>query len=193
MYFSNIDPYFIMEIQETGLKDCLILKPRVFDDARGYFFESFNQKTFEEKTGLSGRFVQDNQSYSSYGVIRGLHAQGGEWAQAKLVRVLQGEVLDVAIDARPSSPTYGKQFSLRLSAENNLQLYIPRGFFHGFSVLSETATFFYKCDNFYNKASELGVIYNDPELNIDWQIPAEDAAISDKDLILNSFASLSNG
>jgi dTDP-4-dehydrorhamnose 3,5-epimerase len=182
-----------MEIQETGLKDCLILKPRVFEDARGYFFESFNQNAFEEKTGFSGKFVQDNQSYSSYGVIRGLHAQDGEWAQAKLVRVLQGEVLDVAVDARPDSPTYGKHFSLRLSAENNLQLYIPRGFLHGFSVLSETATFFYKCDNFYNKASELGVAYNDPQLNIDWQIPVERAAISDKDLILNSFASLSNG
>ena len=182
-----------MEIQETGLKDCLILKPRVFDDARGYFFESFNQKTFEEKTGLSGKFVQDNQSYSSYGVIRGLHAQGGDSAQAKLVRVLQGEVLDVAVDIRPGSPTYGKHISVRLSAENNLQLYVPRGFLHGFSVLSETATFFYKCDNFYNKASELGVVYNDSTLHIDWQIPADQEAVSDKDLILNTFASLHNG
>ncbi|RZL49666.1 MAG: dTDP-4-dehydrorhamnose 3,5-epimerase [Pedobacter sp.] len=179
-----------MEIQETGLKDCLIIKPRVFDDARGYFFESFNQQTFEEKTGLSGKFVQDNQSYSSYGVIRGLHAQSGEFAQAKLVRVIKGEVLDVAVDARPDSPTYGKHISVKLSAENKLQLYVPRGFLHGFSVLSETAEFFYKCDNFYNKASELGVIYNDPQLNIDWLIPADDAAISDKDLILNSFSSL---
>ena len=182
-----------MEIQETGLKDCVIIKPRVFDDARGYFFESFNQKTFEDKTGLSGKFVQDNQSYSSYGVIRGLHAQAGDHAQAKLVRVLQGEVLDVAVDARPGSPTYGKHFSVKLSAENNLQLYIPRGFLHGFSVLSETATFFYKCDNFYHKESEFGVRYNDPELNIDWQIPAQKEAVSDKDLILSSFASLTNG
>lgn len=182
-----------MELQETGLKDCLIIKPRVFDDARGYFFESFNQKTFEDKTGLSGKFVQDNQSYSSYGVIRGLHAQAGDHAQAKLVRVLQGEVLDVAVDARPGSPTYGKHFSLKLSAENNLQLYIPRGFLHGFSVLSETATFFYKCDNFYHKESEFGVRYNDPELRIDWQIPVEKEAVSDKDLILSSFSSLTNG
>lgn len=179
-----------MEIQETGLKDCLIIKPRVFDDPRGYFFESFNKNTFEEKTGLSGNFVQDNQSFSSYGVIRGLHAQSGAFAQAKLVRVLKGEVLDVAVDIRPGSPTYGKHISVKLSAENRLQLYVPRGFLHGFSVLSETAEFFYKCDNFYNKASELGVIYNDADLAIDWMIPADKAAISDKDLILNSFSSL---
>jgi len=179
-----------MEIQETGLKDCLIIKPRVFEDPRGYFFESFNKNTFEEKTGLSGNFVQDNQSFSSYGVIRGLHAQSGEFAQAKLVRVLKGEVLDVAVDARPGSPTYGKHISVKLSAENHLQLYVPRGFLHGFSVLSETAEFFYKCDNFYNKASELGVIYNDADLAIDWMIPADKAAVSDKDLILNTFSSL---
>ena len=179
-----------MEIKETGLKDCLIIKPRVFEDPRGYFFESFNKKTFEEQTGLSGNFVQDNQSFSSYGVIRGLHAQSGEFAQAKLVRVLKGEVLDVAVDARPGSPTYGKHISVQLSAENHLQLYVPRGFLHGFSVLSETAEFFYKCDNFYNKASELGVIYNDKDLAIDWMIPADKAAVSDKDLILNNFSSL---
>ena len=179
-----------MEIEQTGLKDCLIIKPRVFEDPRGYFFESFNQNTFEEKTGLSGRFVQDNQSYSSYGVIRGLHAQTGEFAQAKLVRVTKGEVLDVAVDVRPSSPTYGKHIAIRLSAENKLQLYIPRGFVHGFSVLSETAEFLYKCDNFFNKASETGVIYNDADLNIDWLIPEEDQAISDKDLLLKSFSVL---
>ncbi|SES31564.1 dTDP-4-dehydrorhamnose 3,5-epimerase [Pedobacter rhizosphaerae] len=179
-----------MEIEQTGLKDCVIIKPRVFEDARGYFFESFNQNTFEEKTGLSGRFVQDNQSLSSYGVIRGLHAQAGEFAQAKLVRVLKGEVLDVAVDARPSSPTYGQYIAVKLSAENNLQLYIPRGFYHGFSVLSETAEFFYKCDNFYNKASERGVIYNDPQLNIDWQIPVEKHEISEKDLALSTFSAL---
>ncbi|RYF10344.1 MAG: dTDP-4-dehydrorhamnose 3,5-epimerase, partial [Flavobacteriales bacterium] len=141
--------------------------------------------------GLSGNFVQDNQSYSSYGVIRGLHAQSGEFAQAKLVRVIKGEVLDVAVDARPGSPTYGKHIAVKLSAENKLQLYVPRGFLHGFSVLSETAEFFYKCDNYYNKASELGVIYNDPQLNIDWLITAEAAAVSDKDLVLNTFSSLS--
>lgn len=179
-----------MEIEQTGLKDCLIIKPRVFEDPRGYFFESFNQNTFEEKTGLSGRFVQDNQSYSSYGVIRGLHAQTGEFAQAKLVRVTKGEVLDVAVDVRPSSPTYGKHIAVRLSAENKLQLYIPRGFVHGFSVLSETAEFLYKCDNFFNKASETGVIYNDTDLNIDWLIPEEDQAISDKDLLLKPFSAL---
>ncbi|MNK53453.1 dTDP-4-dehydrorhamnose 3,5-epimerase [compost metagenome] len=179
-----------MEIEQTGLKDCLIIKPRVFEDPRGYFFESFNQNTFEEQTGLSGRFVQDNQSYSSYGVIRGLHAQTGEFAQAKLVRVTKGEVLDVAVDVRPSSPTYGKHITVRLSAENKLQLYIPRGFVHGFSVLSETAEFLYKCDNFFNKASETGVIYNDADLNIDWLIPEEDQAISDKDLLLKPFSVL---
>jgi len=179
-----------MEIEQTGLKDCLIIKPRIFEDPRGYFFESFNQDTFEGKTGLSGKFVQDNQSYSSYGVIRGLHAQTGEFAQAKLVRVTKGEVLDVAVDVRPSSPTYGKHFAIRLSAENKLQLYIPRGFVHGFSVLSETAEFLYKCDNFFNKASETGVIYNDTDLNIDWLIPEEDQAISDKDLLLKPFSAL---
>ena len=179
-----------MEIEQTGLKDCVIIKPRIFEDARGYFFESFNRDTFAQKTGLSGDFVQDNQSFSSYGVIRGLHAQGGEYAQAKLVRVLKGEVLDVAVDMRKGSETYGKHFSIKLSAENNLQLYIPRGFLHGFSVLSETAEFFYKCDNFYNKASEIGVMYNDQDLNIDWLIPEGEESISDKDFMLNSFCSL---
>ncbi|RNL56894.1 dTDP-4-dehydrorhamnose 3,5-epimerase [Pedobacter jejuensis] len=179
-----------MDIQETGLKDCVIIKPRVFEDSRGYFFESFNKKTFEDKTGLSGNFVQDNQSFSSYGVIRGLHAQSGEFAQAKLVRVLKGEVLDVAVDIRPGSPTYGKHISVKLSAENRLQLYVPRGFLHGFSVLSETAEFFYKCDNFYEKSAEVGVMYNDADLGVDWMIPASKAAISDKDLVLNTFASL---
>lgn len=179
-----------MEIQETGLKDCVIIKPRVFEDSRGYFFESFNKKTFEEKTGMSGEFVQDNQSFSTYGVIRGLHAQAGEFAQAKLVRVLKGEVLDVAVDIRPGSPTYGKHISVKLSAENRLQLYVPRGFLHGFSVLSETAEFFYKCDNFYEKSAEIGIMYNDKDLAIDWMIPEDKASVSDKDLILNAFSSL---
>lgn len=179
-----------MEIQETGLKDCVIIKPRVFEDSRGYFFESFNKKTFEEKTGMSGEFVQDNQSFSSYGVIRGLHAQSGDFTQAKLVRVIKGEVLDVAVDIRPGSPTFGKHISVKLSAENKLQLYVPRGFLHGFSVLSETAEFFYKCDNFYNKESEVGIMYNDEDLAVDWMIPKGEEAISDKDLILNSFSSL---
>ncbi|GAA4205019.1 dTDP-4-dehydrorhamnose 3,5-epimerase [Pedobacter jeongneungensis] len=179
-----------MEIEQTGLKDCLIIKPRVFEDPRGYFFESFNQNVFEANTGFSGRFVQDNQSYSSYGVIRGLHAQAGEFAQAKLVSVISGEVLDIAVDARPGSPTYGKHFSIKLNAVNKLQVYIPRGFLHGFSVLSKSAEFVYKCDNFFNKASEVGVIYNDLDLNIDWLIPEKDQAISDKDLLLKTFAEL---
>lgn len=180
-----------MEIEQTGLKDCVIIKPRVFEDPRGYFFESFNLNTFEEKTGLSGAFVQDNQSFSSYGVIRGLHKQAGEFAQAKLVRVLKGEVLDVAVDARIGSPTYGKHIAVKLSAENKLQLYVPRGFLHGFSVLSETAEFFYKCDNFYNKESEQGIMFNDADLNIDWLIPSGKESVSDKDLLLSSFSSLS--
>ncbi|RYF26885.1 MAG: dTDP-4-dehydrorhamnose 3,5-epimerase [Flavobacteriales bacterium] len=179
-----------MEIIQTGLKDCVIIKPRVFEDSRGYFFESFNQKSFEEQTGLSGKFVQDNQSFSSYGVIRGLHAQAGEFAQAKLVRVLKGEVLDVAVDARPGSPTFGQHVAVKLSAENRQQLYVPRGFLHGFSVLSETAEFFYKCDNFYQKDAEVGIMYNDEELNIDWLIPEGKESVSDKDLILQNFSSL---
>lgn len=179
-----------MDIQQTGLKDCILIKPRVIEDSRGYFFESFNQKSFEEKTGLSGNFVQDNQSYSSYGVIRGLHAQSGASAQAKLVRVLSGEVLDVAVDARPGSSTFGKHVAVKLSAENKFQLYVPRGFLHGFAVLSETAEFFYKCDNFYDKASEIGVMYNDLALNIDWLIPTAQQAVSEKDLILERFSTL---
>jgi len=179
-----------MNIEQTGLKDCVIIKPSLFEDTRGYFFESFNQNTFEEKTGQSGNFVQDNQSLSSYGVIRGLHAQMGTFGQAKLVRVLKGEVLDVAVDARIGSATYGKHFSIKLSAENKLQLYIPRGFLHGFAVLSEMAEFFYKCDNFYDKSSEQGVIYNDADLNIDWQIPLGKEIISDKDLLLKPFSLL---
>ncbi|MES2651635.1 MAG: dTDP-4-dehydrorhamnose 3,5-epimerase [Bacteroidota bacterium] len=182
-----------MKIQETALKDCLIIEPKIFEDARGYFFESFNEKTFEDKTGLSGKFVQDNQSFSSYGVIRGLHAQTGEYAQAKLVRVLKGEVLDVAVDMRLNSPTFGQHIAVKLSEENKLQLYVPRGFLHGFAVLSETAEFFYKCDNFYHKEAEIGVMYNDLSLAIDWQIPINQQLVSDKDLLLNAFSSITNG
>lgn len=176
-----------MEIQETGLKDCIIIKPRVFEDSRGYFFESFNSLSFERLTGMSGDFVQDNQSFSSYGVIRGLHAQKGEHAQAKLVRVLQGEVLDVAVDVRPGSATYGQHVAVRLTAENKLQLYVPRGFLHGFAVLSDKAEFFYKCDNFYNKESERGIHLASPELNIDWLIEEDKRIIADKDLLLPFF------
>ena len=179
-----------MEVEETGLGGCFIIKPRVFEDERGYFFESFNAKTFGDLTGFEGNFVQDNQSYSSYGVIRGLHAQSGEFAQAKLVRAIKGEVLDVAVDVRPQSATYGKHVAVVLSEENKLQLLVPRGFLHGFAVLSETAEFFYKCDNFYQKSAEYGVIYNDPALGIDWKIPVNESIVSDKDHILPAFADL---
>lgn len=183
-----------MEIQETGLQGCVIIKPRIVEDNRGYFFESFNSKSFEELTGNRTTFVQDNQSFSSYGVIRALHAQSGEHAQAKLVRVLQGEVLDVAVDIRKGSSTYGKHVAVKLSAKNKLQLFVPRGFLHGFAVLSDTAEFFYKCDNFYHKESEVGVLYNDTSLKIDWLIPENERILADKDLQLPelSFYSLVN-
>ena len=173
-----------MEITKTKLEGCVILEPKKFHDERGYFFESFNEAKFQELTGTQTKFVQDNQSFSGYGVLRGLHAQSGEHAQAKLVRVLKGEVLDVAVDVREGSPTFGEHVAVRLSAENSLQLFIPRGFLHGFVVLSETAEFFYKCDNYYNKASENGVIYNDPAININWLLPQSDLNLSDKDIIL---------
>lgn len=179
-----------MTVEETFLKDCFIIRPSVFEDDRGYFMESFNSIQFEEKTGIKTTFVQDNESYSSYGVIRGLHAQDGIYAQAKLVRVLQGEVLDVVVDARKDSATYGEKFEIILNAKNKLQLFVPKGFLHGFAVLSETATFFYKCDEFYKKDSEFGVIYNDADLNIDWQIPLEKQIVSEKDKKLPMFRSL---
>ena len=146
--------------------------------------ESYNQATFNDGIGQKVNFVQDNQSYSSKGVLRGLHYQTGDHAQAKLVRVIEGEVLDVAVDMRPESATYGQHFSVLLSAENNKQLFIPRGFAHGFLVTSTTAIFFYKCDNFYNKESEGGLIYNDAKVNIDWGFDAKDLIISEKDIIL---------
>ena len=173
-----------MQAQETALKGCFILEPRVFKDDRGYFFESFNKQTFDELVGQNVHFVQDNQSFSQYGVIRGIHFQKGAHAQAKLVRVLEGEVLDVAVDLREGSPTYGQHVAVRLNAENNRQLFVPRGFGHGFSVLSETAVFAYKCDNYYQKASEGGIVYNDPTLAIDWGIPEEKIQVSEKDLLL---------
>lgn len=176
-----------MKIKETPLKDCYIIEPTIFEDERGYFFEKYNEKKFEELTGMNGHFVQDNISKSSYGVIRGIHLQKGEHAQAKLVSCLEGRVWDVAVDLRRDSPTFGKWFGIELTAENKTQLYVPRGFGHGFSVLSETAVFAYKCDNFYNKESEAGVIYNDPQLNIDWIIPAQDAILSEKDQVLPAF------
>lgn len=164
----------------TKIKDVVVFEPRIFTDDRGYFFETYNEKLFNDN-GIAAKFVQDNQSKSSYGVIRGLHFQKGEHAQAKLVRVLQGSVLDVAVDLRAGSETYGKHVAVELSDVNNLQLFIPRGFAHGFSVLSRTAVFAYKCDNLYCKESEGGIDCNDPDLGIDWQIPAEDRVLSEKD------------
>ena len=169
---------------ETKLKGCFIIEPAVFEDNRGYFFESYNQKKFNKIIGQEVNFVQDNQSFSTKGVIRALHYQVGEFAQAKLVRVLEGTVIDVALDLRKDSPTFGEHITVELSEENKKQLYIPRGFAHGFSVISKTATFFYKCDNFYDKASEGGIIFNDKSLNIDWGLPLNEVKVSDKDMLL---------
>lgn len=176
-----------MKVEETKLKDCFIIRDTVFEDPRGYFFESFNQQRFASQIGLNVSFVQDNQSKSTRGVLRGIHFQQGEHAQAKLVRVLEGSVLDVAVDLRKNSPTFGQWESVVLTGDNHVQFFVPRGFGHGFAVLSEMATFFYKCDNFYNKASEGGIIYNDADLNIDWQINANDVSLSDKDKLLPTF------
>lgn len=171
-----------MRTISTNIADLYIIEPDVFEDARGYFFESYSQAAFA-KAGLDYTFIQDNQSQSCYGTIRGLHFQKGEFAQAKLVRAIEGTVLDVVVDLRPNSPTYGQHFAIELSAENKRQLMIPRGFAHGFSVLTPKATFAYKCDNVYNKASEGGLRYNDPALKIDWKIPANQAILSEKDKI----------
>lgn len=173
-----------MNFIPTKLEGCFIIEPKIINDERGYFMESFNENTFQKGVGQSVHFVQDNQSFSTKGVLRGLHYQTGVHAQAKLVRVLSGEVLDVVVDIRPGSVTYGQYVSVVLSAENQQQFFIPRGFAHGFLVLSKTATFFYKCDNFYNKESEGGLIYNDPVVNIDWQFPTSQLLISEKDMIL---------
>jgi len=173
-----------MNATETKLKGCYILEPKVFNDDRGYFLESFNSKKFNELLGVDIKFVQDNESFSSKGVLRGLHYQLGQHAQAKLVRVVKGEVLDVAVDIRKKSKTFGQYISVVLSENNKKQLFVPRGFAHGFIVLSETAIFSYKCDNHYNKQSEGGIIYNDLKLNIDWKLPNNEFILSDKDLLL---------
>ena len=173
-----------MQFIETKLQGCFIIEPKIINDDRGYFMESFNQKTFQNGIQSDVVFVQDNQSFSTKGVLRGLHYQVEDHAQAKLVRVLQGSVLDVAVDLRPDSDTYGQYEAVELSGENQRQFFVPRGFAHGFLVLSDTATFFYKCDNFYNKESEGGLIYNDATVNIDWQFPTENLLISDKDKVL---------
>ena len=178
-----------MQIEETPLKDCLIIKDTIFNDDRGYFFESFNAEKFCKLTGKYVSFVQDNQSHSVKGVLRGIHFQQGEFSQAKLVRVLQGEVLDVAVDLRHKSPTFGQYFSIILSGSNNTQLFVPRGFGHGFIVLSDEVDFFYKCDNFYNKASEGGINYNDPKINIDWKMSESDILVSSKDKELPQLSS----
>ena len=179
-----------MTYTETKLKGCFILEPTVFEDERGYFFESFNERKLAAILGYTPYFVQDNQSKSQFGVVRGLHLQAGEHAQAKLVRVVEGKVLDVAVDVRPGSPTFGQHVAVELSAENKKQLFVPRGFLHGFSVLSENAVFFYKCDNNYHKDAEDGVNPLDPELAVDWQIPAEQMILSPKDQEAQSFAGL---
>ena len=170
-----------MNFIPTNLEGCYILEPKILTDERGYFIESFNKNTFVNGVGQDIDFVQDNQSFSSKGVLRGLHYQTGQHAQAKLVRVLTGEVLDIAVDIRPDSMTYGQHVSVLLTAENQRQFFVPRGFAHGFLVLSDTATFFYKCDNFYNKESEGGLMYNDPALGIDWQFATENLIVSEKD------------
>lgn len=173
-----------MNFIETKLKGCFIIEPALFADDRGYFFESFNEERFNKGIGANVDFVQDNQSFSQHGVIRAIHYQLGENAQAKLVRVLHGTVIDVAVDLRKGSPTYGQHIAVELSGENKKQLFIPRGFGHGFSVVSDTAEFFYKCDNYYNKESERGIIFNDAKLDIDWGVSKEQIMVSDKDLIL---------
>lgn len=177
----------IMKVSPSSIADVLVLQPTVFYDERGYFTESYNQKVFQDVTGLQVNFIQDNQSFSSYGVLRGLHFQTGQHQQAKLVRVLQGEILDIAVDLRLDSPTYGQYVKQVLDDKSHKQLFIPKGFAHGFVVLSQSATFAYKCDNYYHKESEAGIIYNDPTLNIDWQIDTKDIKVSTKDLVLPSF------
>jgi len=180
-----------MSFTSTGIEGLLVFEPRVFEDSRGYFFEAYNKSVFESE-GLTYDFVQDNQSFSKYGTIRGLHYQQNPHAQCKLVRALQGRILDIAVDIRKSSSTYGKVFSIELNSENKKQLLIPAGFAHGFSVLSETAMVMYKCNALYNKESEGGIIYNDPALAIDWQLPDEAAIVSEKDLVLPTLAACKN-
>ncbi|WP_179021459.1 dTDP-4-dehydrorhamnose 3,5-epimerase [Winogradskyella forsetii] len=176
-----------MTVKETKLKGCFIIEPQVFNDKRGYFIESYNQAAFITEIGVDIKFVQDNESKSSKGVLRGLHYQCGEHAQSKLVRVIKGRVLDVVVDVRKNSPTFGEHVSVELSGENKTQFFVPKGFAHGFLVLEDDTIFSYKCDNLYNKESEAGIMYNDKHLAIDWKFPKEELIISDKDLILPNF------
>lgn len=180
-----------MPFEKTDISGLLIFEPVVYKDSRGYFFESYNEQTFV-KAGVSNHFVQDNQSFSTFGVIRGLHYQLNPYSQCKLVRVLKGKILDVAVDLRRSSPSFGKWVAVELSAENKLQLLVPRGFAHGFSVLTETAEISYKCDGLYHKDSEGGIRYDDPQLDIDWQVPPGQAIVSTKDLDLPLLANCRN-
>ncbi len=175
-----------MKFTQGNIQGLVVVEPSVFEDSRGYFFEGYNKAIFE-KNGIDCTFVQDNQSKSSKGVIRGLHYQQHPYAQSKLVRVLEGTIIDVAVDIRRNSPTYGQHFAIELSAENKAQLFIPAGFAHGFSVLSPTAVVLYKCDQLYNKSSEGGIRYNDPYLNIDWKLSGEEVVVSEKDLVLPLF------
>ena len=175
-----------MKIENTPLKDCFIIHDTVHGDERGYFIETFNQRDFETATGLDIVFVQDNQTYSTKGVLRGLHFQFGEFAQSKLIRVISGAVLDVVVDLRKNSNTFGQHISIELNSENQKQLFIPRGFAHGFLVISETVFFSYKCDNFYNKNYEGGILFNDNSLTIDWTIPHSNILLSNKDKQLPS-------
>jgi len=173
-----------MLFEETKLKGCFIIEPKVFGDERGYFFESYKQDAFENAVGYKVNFIQDNQSLSSFGVLRGLHFQNGEYAQAKLVRVLKGKVLDVAVDIRPESQTFGQHVAIELSEENKKQLFVPRGFAHGFVVLSDYAEFYYKVDNIYSPQSEGGILFSDKNLGIDWKVPMGSILLSDKDKVL---------
>lgn len=177
-----------MTLETTTIQDLVIINPTVFVDERGYFFEAYSKSKFSD-LGITIDFVQDNQSFSKKGTLRGLHYQNPPFAQTKLVRVLQGEIIDVAVDLRKDSPTFGKHFSILLSAENKKQLLVPQGFAHGFSVISETAVVLYKCDQYYNKQSEGGIRFDDAQLNIDWGMDLKDAIVSDKDLILPDFVS----
>lgn len=177
-----------MRIEHSPLQDCFIFHEKVHGDARGYFVETYNQRDFKAATGLNIEFVQDNQSRSSRGVLRGLHMQRGAAAQAKLVRVLEGAVLDIAVDLRKGSPSFGQHFAIELSADNHKQFFVPAGFAHGFVVLSETATFFYKVDKFYEPGNEVGIMYNDKDLNIDWRLTDVEIILSEKDKKLGSFA-----
>ena len=177
-----------MRIEQTPLQDCFIVHEKVHGDARGYFIETFNQRDFNAASGLDILFVQDNQSRSSKGVLRGLHMQRGAAAQAKLVRVLEGSVLDIAVDLRKGSPSFGQHFAIELTADNHKQFFVPAGFAHGFVVLSEAATFFYKVDKFYEPGNEVGIMYNDSALNINWQSADSEIILSEKDKTLGSFA-----